>query len=66
MTQKVYEREMLIRLAPVWLACRWKLMGHEMVGWPHGSDMAFDLLGCMDYRAEMRLVSAQRLRELKK
>ena len=51
-----FEREFLIRLAPVWLACRWKIMGHKLSGWPHKSDLAFDLLGCHDYAAEMRLL----------
>ena len=50
------ELEFLIRLAPVWLACRWKIMGHSLYRWPHGSDLAFDLMGCQDYAAEMRLL----------
>lgn len=50
------EREFLIRLAPVWLACRWKIMGHKLHQWPHGSDLAFDLLGMVDYAQEMRML----------
>jgi len=54
---KEREREFLLRLAPVWLACRWKVMGHRLSGWPHGSDdLAYDLLGCHDYAAEMALL----------
>ena len=51
-----FEREFLIRLAPVWLACRWKIMGHPLHGWPYGTDLAYDLLGTLDYAAEMKLV----------
>jgi hypothetical protein len=53
---KQFEREFLIRLAPVWLACRWRIMGHALRGrWP-AQDLAFDLLGCCDYGSEMRLL----------
>jgi len=53
------EREFLIRLAPIWLACRWRVMGHPLVGrWPK-PDLAFDLLGCVDYAAEMRLICGE-------
>jgi len=59
MTTPSFEREFLIRLAPVWLACRWRAMGHGLVNvgrqWPR-SNLAFDLLGCHDYAAEMRLL----------
>jgi len=46
-----FEREFLIRLAPIWLACRWRVMGH----WPQ-TDLAFDLLGMLDYQMEMKLL----------
>jgi len=51
------EQEFLIQLAPIWLACRFRVMGHQLSGrnWPK-SDLAFDLLGCCDYAAEMKLV----------
>lgn len=55
------EREFLIRLAPVWLACRWRLFGHPLRkqdGWPE-ADLGNDLLGCLDYAAEMRLLCAE-------
>lgn len=45
-----------MQLAPIWLACRWKVIGHPLHRWPHGSDLAFDLLGMIDYAAEMRLL----------
>lgn len=51
-----FEREFLIKLAPVWLACRWKIMGHQLHGWPHPSDLAFDLMGMVDYGWEMKLL----------
>lgn len=53
------EREFLIRLAPVWLACRWRIMGHGLTGkcWPK-PDLAFDLLGMQDYGLEMKLLLA--------
>ena len=54
--RKRFERDLLIRLAPVWLACRWRIMGHSLIGkWP-AQDLAFDLLGMQDYAAEMRLI----------
>lgn len=51
------EHEFLICLAPIWLACRWRVMGHPLAGkhWPK-PDLAFDLLGCVDYAHEMRLL----------
>jgi hypothetical protein len=56
------EREFLIRLAPVWLACRWRIMGHKLTNvgrqWP-APDLVNDLLGCHDYAAEMRLLCAE-------
>ena len=58
---KRFEREFLIRLAPVWLACRWKVMGHKLHAWPHPSDLEFDLLGMSDYGTEMRLLCLMRL-----
>ena len=53
---KRFEQEFLIRLAPVWLACRWKIMGRPLHRWPHKSDLVFDLLGLIDYANEMRLL----------
>lgn len=53
------EREFLIRLAPIWLACRWRIMGHPLTGkWPR-ADLAFDLLGLCDYASEMKLLCAE-------
>ena len=50
------QREFLIRLAPVWLACRFRIMGGTLVGkWP-AANMAFDFLGMKDYGIEMRLL----------
>ena len=57
-----FEREFLINLAPVWLACRWKLMGHQLHGWPFRSDLEYDLLGLCDYGHEMRLLANEELR----
>ena len=56
---KKFENEFLIRLAPIWFGCRWKIMGHALYNWPHGSDLAFDLLGMHDYAAGMRLLCAE-------
>lgn len=53
---RTFERELLIRLAPVYMACRWKVMGHRLRNWPFGSDLSFDLLGMHDYGGEMRLL----------
>lgn len=53
------EREFLIRLAPIWLACRWRVLGHHLssVGrhWPT-PDLTFDLLGMTDYGHELKLL----------
>jgi len=54
--KKLFEREFLIRLAPMWLACRWNIMGHRLRGWPFRTDLAYDLLGCHDYGTEMKLL----------
>ena len=51
-----FERMFLIRLAPIWFACRWRVMGHSLRGrWPK-VDLANDLMGMMDYATEMKLV----------
>lgn len=51
-----WEHEFLIRLAPIWLACRWRIMGGRLIGrWPK-TDLGFDLLGMCDYQMEMRLL----------
>ena len=57
MNSRAFDREFLCRLAPIWLACRFRLMGGKLIGkhWPR-PNMENDLLGCMDYAAEMRLV----------
>lgn len=51
-----FERELLIRLAPIWLACRWRICGNSLHGahWPK-PDLSFDFLGCNDYSREMVL-----------
>ena len=51
-----FQHMFLIRLAPVWLACRWRVMGHPLQGknWPK-PDLGFDLLGMVNYAEEMRL-----------
>lgn len=55
-----HEREFLIRLAPIWLACRYRVLGDSLSGkgWPK-ADLAFDLLGMLDYAHEMRLLCAE-------
>lgn len=56
-----FERELLRDLAPVWLACRWRIMGHSLMGkWPK-PDLAFDLLGMCDYQSEMRILAKETL-----
>lgn len=54
-----FQREFLIRLAPVWLACRYRLMGGALVGSWSKPDIAFDLLGMKDYGCEMGLLCAE-------
>lgn len=55
-----FEREFLIRLAPIYLACRWKVMGHGLFNWPHESDLEFDLLGMHDYAGEMKMLCREK------
>lgn len=51
-----FAHEFLIRLAPIYLACRWRVMGHRLRGkWPK-QDLANDLLGIVDYSAEMEIL----------
>lgn len=52
------EREFLIRLAATWLGARWRVMGHRLTGVrSHGKGhLPFDLLGMVDYAAEMRML----------
>jgi hypothetical protein len=59
-----FEREFLIQLAPVYLACRWRVMGHGLIGrdWPK-PELSFDLLGMVDYSAEMLLAAREVLAE---
>lgn len=55
---KAFEREFLKHLAATWLAARWRVMGHSLTGVrSHGKGfLPFDLLGMVDYAAEMRLL----------
>lgn len=57
-----WEREFLIQLAPIVLACRFRLFGGKLRGkqWPK-ADLAFDLLGYHDYAAEMALLCREEL-----
>jgi hypothetical protein len=51
--------EFLIRLAPIYLACRLRVMGGSLSGqWPR-QDLAFDMLGMFDYAHEMKLLCAE-------
>lgn len=62
--RKRFEVEFLLRLAPVWLAARYRIMGGSLRrqdGWPK-QDLTFDMLGCMDYRYEMKLACREALR----
>jgi hypothetical protein len=60
-----FQRDFLIGLAPVWLACRWRIMGNSLIGkcWPR-PNVAFDLVGMMDYSIEMRLICQSVLQDL--
>jgi len=60
--RQAFEHEFLIRLAPVWLACRYRIMRRPLSGkWPP-SDVGNDLLGMVDYAAEMKLLCAEHLK----
>lgn len=61
------EREFLIRLAAIWLACRLAVMGGTPLIDQHKpvrdfSSLAWAMLGCVDYGCEMRLLCAEILR----
>ena len=60
--QTDWERRFLMRLATIWLAARWRIMGHALSGkqWPQ-QDLRNDLLGMTDYQHEMRLEVHERL-----
>ena len=52
-----FEQELLVYLASVWLACRWRLMGHTLEeDWWLKADVGNDLPGCQDYAHEMKLL----------
>jgi hypothetical protein len=53
---KAFEHEMLIKLATTWLACRYKVMGHNVINFYPGSNLEGNLLGMHDYGYEMRLL----------
>jgi hypothetical protein len=51
-----WEREFL-KLAAVWLACRWTVLGGQIPACPWAlGGLAFQLLGMSDYKDEMRLL----------
>lgn len=52
------EREFL-KLAGVWLSCRWVVWGNEIEDNPYRGSLEFALLGMLDYAAEMRLLVAE-------
>jgi hypothetical protein len=63
------EREFLVRLAAIWLACRLAAFGgtplipqHKPVRCVRTLEWA--LLGCTDYGEEMRLLAAEHLERL--
>jgi hypothetical protein len=60
------EREFLIRLAPIWLGCRLAAFGGTPLIPQHRPvrcirTLEWALLGCTDYREEMRLLCAEEL-----
>ena len=60
-SQSEFERYFLKRHAAVWLSCRFRVMGHQLIGSVHKPDLAFDLLGMVDFSHEMRLICRERL-----
>jgi hypothetical protein len=55
-----FERE-FFKLAGWWLVCRLQVMGGLAVGAKHPPNLAYDLLGQVDYGWEMRLVVGKEL-----
>jgi hypothetical protein len=55
-----FERE-FFKLAEWWLACRLQVMGGLAVDAKHKPNLAYDLLGMVDYGWEMRLVVGKAL-----
>lgn len=56
---KDFEREFLIRLAPVWLACKLRLQHPAR---DYQNDPVFTFIGLMDYQAEMSILCCARMR----
>jgi hypothetical protein len=58
--EKNFEREFLIRLAPIYLLCRWLVINE------HGTLMTFKyrLMGVSDYSWEMKLIVEEELQRL--
>ncbi len=42
-------------LAAVYLKCRWKAMGYQVIGDTIGGDLHMHLLGMVDYAYELKL-----------
>ena len=63
MTRRVFERDFLLRLAPVWLGCRARVWGHQLgPGWPP-LNLEYDLLGLVDYKIGMQLLCEEVLND---
>jgi len=65
LTNFEFERELLIRLGAIWLACRLAAWGGTPLIPQHRPvrgfrDLEWALLGCTDYGEEMRLMCAER------
>lgn len=69
MTRK-HEREFL-KLAAVWLECRWCVMGNQITAaeevilhrCENYADLQFHMLGCVDFQAEMRMFMKARQKD---
>ena len=62
MTRRVFERDFLRRLAPVYLACRARVFGHQLgPGWPP-LNLEYDLLGMSDYGIGLKLLCVEVLK----
>ncbi len=48
-----------LKLAGVYLTCRWKAMGNSVINDQHVGELPFYLLGMLDYAYEMKLALSE-------
>ena len=64
---KEFEKEFLKILVTTWLCCRLEVMGSSVINRSihYGTNLAFSLLGMIDYQCEMELYTKEILDKLR-